>query len=306
MPLQQQLAGGENVFRLGAVQAYALYVGDQAVHAEREHRFGRARHPVQAARGEVYAFVGRLGRQDHGDQEFERRAVFEFAARLGVGLSEAPEYFLSFCGIHRFFAAVRRASMAAISARTCGGRLSVFPGVMPAFLALARSMAARITAFLASGMGCPNFSCAFLARRQARSACSRSRRKLRNWKRARAASAMVWVQGACASGNGSMSMQSTGQGGTHRSQPVHNSAITVCMRLAAPTMASTGQAWMHRVQPMQRASSIRATARRCSVPLAGLSGFASRRSRAASLRTPAAPPGGHWLISASPAAMARA
>ena len=54
-------------------------------------------------------------------------------------------------------------------------------------------------------------------------------------------------------------MQSTGQGGMHSSHPVHHEAITVCMRLEAPTIASTGQAWMHLVQPMQAASSITAT-----------------------------------------------
>src|SRR5690606_3747512 len=43
-------------------------------------------------------------------------------------------------------------------------------------------------------------------------------------------------------GSGSMSMQSTGQGSTHRSQPVHSSMITVCICFAAPRMASTGHA----------------------------------------------------------------
>ncbi len=56
------------------------------------------------------------------------------------------------------------------------------------------------------------------------------------------------------SGVSRISMQSTGQGSRHRSQPVHSSAITVCISRAAPTMASTGQAWMHLVQPMHSAS----------------------------------------------------
>src|SRR5690606_25160097 len=43
-------------------------------------------------------------------------------------------------------------------------------------------------------------------------------------------------------GSGSMSMQSTGQGSRHRSQPVHSATMTVCICLAAPRMASTGQA----------------------------------------------------------------
>jgi hypothetical protein len=63
---------------------------------------------------------------------------------------------------------------------------------------------------------------------------------------------------------------------------------------------------MHSVQPMQRGSSITATRRACSTPFAGSSGFGSRPSSAASLRIPAAPPGGHWLMSASPAAIASA
>src|SRR5690554_4858255 len=41
---------------------------------------------------------------------------------------------------------------------------------------------------------------------------------------------------------GTISIQSTGQGSTHKSQPVHSSIITVCICLAAPTMASTGHA----------------------------------------------------------------
>jgi hypothetical protein len=39
-----------------------------------------------------------------------------------------------------------------------------------------------------------------------------------------------------------MTMQSTGQTGTHKAQPVHKGSITVCMCFAPPMMASTGQA----------------------------------------------------------------
>src|SRR3989338_6130479 len=59
---------------------------------------------------------------------------------------------------------------------------------------------------------------------------------------------------------GAMLMQSTGQGATHNSQPVHSEARMVCICFAAPAMASTGQAWMHNVQPMHVFSSIKATA----------------------------------------------
>ncbi|SKN34038.1 Uncharacterised protein [Mycobacteroides abscessus subsp. massiliense] len=58
-------------------------------------------------------------------------------------------------------------------------------------------------------------------------------------------------------------MQSTGQGVTHKPQPVHSSLMTVCISLDAPIMASTGQARIQAVQPMQTASSIRATALIC-------------------------------------------
>ena len=103
-----------------------------------------------------------------------------------------------------------------------------------------------------------------------------------------------------------MSMQSTGQGGRQRSQPVQSASITVCICFRAPTIASTGQAAMQSVQPMHRASSITATRRGPSTPHAGSSGAYGRPVRAASVRIPASPPGGQRLIAASPAAIARA
>src|SRR5690554_6947254 len=69
-----------------------------------------------------------------------------------------------------------------------------------------------------------------------------------------------------------ISMQSTGQGGRHRLQPVHSDSITVCINFAAPTMASTGHACMHKVHPMQRLSSITTTVFGFSSPLSGFSG----------------------------------
>ena len=56
----------------------------------------------------------------------------------------------------------------------------------------------------------------------------------------------------------SIRIHSTGQGATHRLQPVHHEATTVCICPAAPMMASAGQARMHRVHPMQRCSSMKA------------------------------------------------
>ncbi len=101
-------------------------------------------------------------------------------------------------------------------------------------------------------------------------------------------------------------MQSTGQGATHSSQPVHSSAMTVCMRRGAPAMASTGQGGRHLVQPMQRSSSMNATVGAASRPLSRLSGEVGRPVSAASATMVSVPPGGHWLMSASPRAIASA
>ena len=106
--------------------------------------------------------------------------------------------------------------------------------------------------------------------------------------------------------SGNMSMQSTGHGGTHSSQPVQASINTVCMRLGAPTIASIGQAWIHSVQPIHRSSRMSAAARGCSIPQAGSSGLHATPSTAARLRIPASPPGGQRLMSAAPHAIASA
>ena len=93
-------------------------------------------------------------------------------------------------------------------------------------------------------------------------------------------------------------MQSTGQGATHRSQPVHRPGITAWSRFVAPAIASTGHAWMHFVHPMHSSGTIRATRRGASTPHAGSSGTAGRPVAAASSAIPAAPPGGHLSIGA--------
>ena len=73
-------------------------------------------------------------------------------------------------------------------------------------------------------------------------------------------------------GAGTMWMQSTGQAGTQSSQPLQSAAMTVCMRLRAPTIASVGQGGRQRAQPMQAGSSIQATRGGPSAPQAGSSG----------------------------------
>ena len=67
-------------------------------------------------------------------------------------------------------------------------------------------------------------------------------------------------------------MQSTGQTGTHSSQPVQYCSITVCIHLLDPTMASVGHALMHKVQPMHQASSMNTVVRGASTPWALFSG----------------------------------
>lgn len=105
-------------------------------------------------------------------------------------------------------------------------------------------------------------------------------------------------------GAGVKSMQSVGQTGTHNLQPVHSSIITVCISLPAPIMQSTGQALMHSLQPMHAASRIYAITLSSSIPFSGLRGFSGRPVNAARALMVTDEPGGHWLMSASPAAIA--
>jgi uncharacterized protein YbaP (TraB family) len=105
---------------------------------------------------------------------------------------------------------------------------------------------------------------------------------------------------------GTSTMQSTGQAGTHSSQPVQSGSTTACMSLAPPTMASTGQAWMHLVQPMQSSSTTSATWAGLCAPRARSKGIAATPSTRARARAPASPPGGQRSGPASPRAMASA
>jgi hypothetical protein len=78
------------------------------------------------------------------------------------------------------------------------------------------------------------------------------------------------------------------------------------MRRGAPTMASTGHGGRHFVQPMQRSSSMNATVGAASKPWSAFSGASGRPVSAASARMVSVPPGGHWLMFASPLATASA
>jgi hypothetical protein len=63
---------------------------------------------------------------------------------------------------------------------------------------------------------------------------------------------------------------------------------------------------MQSLQPMHLFSSITATVTGFSSPFSGFNGIGSIPSRSANAVIPALPPGGHWLIPASPAAIASA
>ena len=60
--------------------------------------------------------------------------------------------------------------------------------------------------------------------------------------KAQASMQLAQVVGRRCHDNGLIVMQSTGQGATHSSQPVHSLSMTVCMNCGAPMLASTGQA----------------------------------------------------------------
>ena len=140
----------------------------------------------------------------------------------------------------------------------------------------------------------------------ASSADSRARRRSnrRRANGARCASHCSAVAGPVRAGT--MEMQSTGHGSTHRPQPVHSLSSTACIHLRAPMIASTGQARMHTVHPMHALSSMRAVSRGCAAPQAGSSGTTARASTRASAATVVSPPGGQRLISASPRTRASA
>jgi len=67
---------------------------DQAGLAERHHLRRRVGYAEQTARGFVDSCIGRLSRQDDGDQESERVPMLKLASRLWVRLRETAENLL--------------------------------------------------------------------------------------------------------------------------------------------------------------------------------------------------------------------
>ena len=91
--VDKDLAGFEDVRRFAVVEANGFDVFLQAVFAEGKDGSGGVGSRKEAARGFVHAFVGRLCREDDGDEQFEGAAVFEFGGRLRVFCFEAAEAF---------------------------------------------------------------------------------------------------------------------------------------------------------------------------------------------------------------------
>ena len=100
-PLDQHPAQGDHVLCLGVEQADGPDVVFEAVLAQRQHFFRRAGDSEQRFRRLVHAFVGRLRRQDHGDQQGEGIGVMQFPLRLRVGGAQAGEEFVDVIFFHK-------------------------------------------------------------------------------------------------------------------------------------------------------------------------------------------------------------
>ena len=93
---EQQLAGRQDIFRLGAVEPNALDVFFQPCSAKLQDGRGCIGRRVEFARGQVDALVSGLGRQYDCHQQLKRVAVFEFAARFRIGGAQPAENFSAF------------------------------------------------------------------------------------------------------------------------------------------------------------------------------------------------------------------
>ena len=83
--LDQHPAGGDDVLRLALVQADRLHVTRPARRRPSARiACGVLRDREQLARREVHALVGCLRREDHRDQQFERRRVLELRLRVRI------------------------------------------------------------------------------------------------------------------------------------------------------------------------------------------------------------------------------
>src|SRR5690625_375316 len=102
----QDAAGGDDVFGLVVVQADGVDVALESVFAQVEDGPGGAGHREQLARGLVDADVGCLRGQGHGDQQLERRGVFQLGGRARIELAQAREHVDDVGFFHRAFLSV--------------------------------------------------------------------------------------------------------------------------------------------------------------------------------------------------------
>ena len=93
MIADQRFRQGDDVLRLGVEQADRLDRVAQPLLAERDHLLGRLDVLEQRPGRDVDARVGRLGRQDHRDEQGVGVPIFELGGRGGVLLGEPAEEF---------------------------------------------------------------------------------------------------------------------------------------------------------------------------------------------------------------------
>jgi hypothetical protein len=232
------------VLGLRAEQADRLDVGDQALDAEGEDRLRRVRDRQTACAWPALTLLS-VAWADSSTAASNSNGVWYSSSVVGSGI-ERPQALERSGGARRASrlavpGARGRLRMAAstTAAFACGGGIVGLLGRSAASLATARPArrSAPVVVPLSAPVAWhgPDGAAASRARRPRRDRGGGLRRR----------------PGGSADDPGRMVMQSTGQAGTHRSQPLHRASITVCMRLGAPMIASSGQAVMHLVQPMQ-------------------------------------------------------
>ena len=93
MFVEEDLAGFQDVGCFVVVEADGFDVVLQAVFAEGKEGGGGVGNGKEAARGFVHAFIGRLRREDDGDEQLKGTRVFEFGGGMRVGVVETAEGF---------------------------------------------------------------------------------------------------------------------------------------------------------------------------------------------------------------------
>ncbi len=98
--LEQDTAGRNHVFRLDAKKTNGFDVLDNTGFAEREDLLRCIGYGKHAPRGFVHRNIGGLGRQHHGDEQFEWASVFELGCGMWVEALQGFEEGEAFVRIH--------------------------------------------------------------------------------------------------------------------------------------------------------------------------------------------------------------